>query len=309
MWIPGKPRDGAWYGVCFGKSAPAAPAAPNPVTVANAQTASNVQTAQTQGQLNRINQYTPYGSEVYSPVPGDTTGNAYQDTVTYSPQEQQAVDSQMALTNSLYGLANSTEGNVAKTMGTPFNPTTAGVPALPTNPSGIDQNAESTVYNAQMAELNPTFQQQQQQLKDEMAQQGIEPGSAAYEAQQTNLGNTQDTAQQQAAATGVTAGTALGAQQFSQELAANQTGLQEAENLYNMPLNEAVAMMSGSPIQGPSFGSTPQTAVSPTDVMGAYGLTQNALNTGYQGALTSANSSNSAEAGLAGAAMTAAAVF
>lgn len=53
----------------------------------------------------------------------------------------------------------------------------------------------------------------------------------------------------------------------------------------------------------------PQTAIAPTDVEGAYGLTQNALDTAYQGKLAAANSRNTAGAGLAGSALTAAAIW
>jgi len=46
--------------------APKAPAAPDPVATANAQAAVNKETAITNAQLNRINQYSPYGSLTYT---------------------------------------------------------------------------------------------------------------------------------------------------------------------------------------------------------------------------------------------------
>ena len=52
----------------MGKSSPSMPAPPDPVETANAQAAANKETAITQAQLNMIDQYTPYGSLVYTPV-------------------------------------------------------------------------------------------------------------------------------------------------------------------------------------------------------------------------------------------------
>lgn len=50
----------------MGKSSPSAPPAPDPIAVANAQGAANKETALTEAQLNRVNQYGPNGSVVYS---------------------------------------------------------------------------------------------------------------------------------------------------------------------------------------------------------------------------------------------------
>jgi len=61
----------------MGKSSPKAPAAPDPEVTSAAQTASNKETAQYQAALNAINQYTPWGSQVYTQVPG--SGPQYDD--------------------------------------------------------------------------------------------------------------------------------------------------------------------------------------------------------------------------------------
>lgn len=71
----------------MGKSSPSPPAAPDPVALANAQSASNVQTAQKTAELNRINQYTPYGSIEwnYDPARGPESYNV---TTKLSPNQQ-----------------------------------------------------------------------------------------------------------------------------------------------------------------------------------------------------------------------------
>lgn len=52
----------------MGKDSPSPPPAPDPVATANAQAAANKETAIAQAQLNMIDQYTPYGSLVYSQI-------------------------------------------------------------------------------------------------------------------------------------------------------------------------------------------------------------------------------------------------
>lgn len=52
----------------MGKSAPAPPPVPDPVATAAAQTESNLATARTNATLNRVDQFTPYGSSTWTPL-------------------------------------------------------------------------------------------------------------------------------------------------------------------------------------------------------------------------------------------------
>lgn len=52
----------------MGKSSPSVPTPPDPVKTAEAQAAANKETAIAQSQLNMVDQYTPYGSLVYSQI-------------------------------------------------------------------------------------------------------------------------------------------------------------------------------------------------------------------------------------------------
>lgn len=53
----------------MGKSAPSAPTPPDPQVTAAAQAASNIETARANAELNRINQYTPWGNLTYTRTP------------------------------------------------------------------------------------------------------------------------------------------------------------------------------------------------------------------------------------------------
>lgn len=61
-WAPTPKVGGGW--VCH-KDSPEPPATPDPAVVSGQQTKSNIQTAQANAALNRVNQYTPYGSITY----------------------------------------------------------------------------------------------------------------------------------------------------------------------------------------------------------------------------------------------------
>jgi len=63
FWSPTQKMFGGW--ICY-KDSPAPPPAPDPKATADAQTSSNLATAQKNAELNRVNQYTPYGNLTYS---------------------------------------------------------------------------------------------------------------------------------------------------------------------------------------------------------------------------------------------------
>ena len=86
-WSPQKKMGGGW--ICF-KDSPSAPVAPDPTVTANAQTASNLETARKNAQLNRVNQYTPWGSQTYSQVKTpDTIDQAGYDAAMKKYQDSQ----------------------------------------------------------------------------------------------------------------------------------------------------------------------------------------------------------------------------
>jgi len=323
----------------MGKSAPSTPV-PDPTATANAQSSANVDTAIAQQALNDTNQVTPFGTLTFEQtgtrtLPSTTTipvlgpdgrpifgpdGQPLMEpgpgqqiplttaTTTLNPTLQSTLSNNEQLALALSGLGNSEEGQVASALSQPFN--TAAIPPLPTNPSGIDQGAENTVFNSEMSLLKPQFDQQNQLLEDQLAHQGIEPGNVAATTEEGNLQRSQGVTEQQAAGNAVTQGMGLGAQEFSQQTAANEAAVQEQQFLRDQPLNEAMALMSGTQVNQPSFSATPQTAVAPTDVVGAQSLASGIQSANTQGQIATNNSNTTAAAGaVAAAAMAAAAMF
>lgn len=104
------------------KSGPAPPPPPDPYATAAAQSQTNQQTATANAELNRYNQYTPYGNSVYAVTGHNADGTPiYSQTTTLSAAGQQQLSLQNKLATSLLGTAGSQLGRVDTTMKTPFN--------------------------------------------------------------------------------------------------------------------------------------------------------------------------------------------
>lgn len=236
-----------------------APSAPDPSTTAAAQTSSNIATANNNAQLNRVNQYTPYGSSTY-----DVTGTSpdgtpqYSQTTTLSPQEQQLFNTSMQGQQALGDTALAGIQNVKNTYANNFNPGDYGASV---------QQAQDAAYKAQTQYLDPQFAQGQQSLNAQLANQGLSTGSTAYDNAQTNFGNQKQQAYQSAQNAAVSAGNQEQQVLFGQGL-----------TQYNQPLNTYNALMTGAQVQNPTFSSVPSATQANTDVAGI-------TNSGYQNQL------------------------
>ena len=107
----------------MGKSSPKQPTPPDPRATAAAQQQMNRQTAIAQSQLNQYDEYTPYGSSVYSPT-GQVTSAGIQrmrrDT-TLDPAQARILQQQNKVNEELNRVAAKQVGRVGKTLAKPFN--------------------------------------------------------------------------------------------------------------------------------------------------------------------------------------------
>lgn len=265
------------------QKSPSQPAAPDPVATATAQGAINTETAITQAALNRINEYTPYGSSVYTPTGGEDVGGVtpYQRTTTLNPEQQAIVDQQTAMSGQLNTLAAGQIGRVGEAIETPFS--YEGMPGAPTADAGARQQTIDALYGQYQSRLDPQFAQQQTALETQLANQGIGVGSDAYSKAMESQGRTRTDAYQTALNQAIASGGAEQSRLFGLQGSERERAIQEAAYLRNMPLNEVSALMGTGPgIQTPQFSPTPQTGISPADITGptmqAYQGEQNAYN-------------------------------
>jgi len=212
------------------------PPAPDYTGAAVATAQGNLQAAQQAQQANMVNQYTPYGSLVYSQAPTSftnadgTTNPQYQSNINLNPTGQQLLSEYNTTQLGLGSLQAGAEQNVANTMSQPFSM------------GSVNDVANQSMQN-QTALLNPVWNQQSEMNDAKLAAQGITPGSQAYNDQMNTFNNAKNNAYEQAA---------LGA------ISTEPQTYQLAAAAYNQPLNELNALTTGSQVTNPTFGSSPQ---------------------------------------------------
>jgi Chaperone of endosialidase len=295
----------------MGKSSPSAPAAPDPNVTSAAQTASNKATALYNFGLNNPNVTTPLGSNTFQSNGVDANGTPiYNENISLSPAEQQIFDQSTANVQQQGANAQTAQGNVTNLLQTPYNLQGNVSPTLSQqNMQGDLQNAENSLYHQQTQYLDPQFQQGQDQLQSQLQNQGLAPGSAAYNTAMQNFGLQKQQAYQSAQNQATSGGAAYQAQ-LSQTALANQA--QQAQlytQQYQEPLNLYSSLMSGTQPNMPQFQGTNTSQAAPTNVLGAYNSAYQGQLNAYNAQVGSANSANSGMFQLGGAALSAAAMM
>jgi hypothetical protein len=210
--------------------------------VSQQQQTSNLQTGAAQQAMNQTNQVTPFGSLTYNQSgtytdPG--TGTAvptYTATTSLSPAEQALLTQSQGIQNGQLGAAQSLIPQVQRNAATP----------LPNQQQG--QNA---AYDELMARQNQQFGTETSQLQTQLANQGINPGTTAYNNAFLPLNQSEVDAVNQA-------------QLQSSNLAGQN--LQQAIAAQNAPLQQLQALEGqGGAIQNPTLTNTPTTTVAPTN--------------------------------------------
>lgn len=267
------------------KDTPSTPPPPDYKGAAEETAQGNLDAARLATKANRVNTYTPYGNITYSQNPNDQ--DSWSANVSLDPTQQRLLDQQNLTSLNLAGLQNSAFGRVQDTLGQPY--------AATYDPS----KATNTAYEDILSRVNPTLMQQQSQLDQSLANQGITMGSEAWKNAQNQLGQQRNDAYTQAALQAINLGMQQQAQQYGQETTNR-----------NAPLNELSAIRTGSQVTNPSQVNTAQQQTTQgANYLGAAQSQGNYDQAIYNQQAGSASSGNSATAGLAGAALTAAAIF
>ena len=240
----------------------APPPAPDPVATANAQTASNVKTSTTQQQLNMVDQTNPYGSQSYTQNGTWADGTPkFSMSTTFSPQEQAKQEQQWEFDRLSNQLGIDQTKKLTGILDTPFK---------------IDNAAtEGRLMELGRKRLDPILQERNAALESKLYNQGVMPGTEAYDRAMRA-----DTQGQNDAYNQLLLG---GRSQAATELQAER----------NQPINEITALMSGGQVNQAQFGQTPQTSVANTDIAG---ITQQ----GYENSLIPWKQKNAEQAAMMG---------
>lgn len=260
----------------MGKRSPSPPPAPDPVATANAQSAANRDTAISQHYLNQTSQVTPWGNLSYARTGEGHDGTpTFTATTTLSPQQQQLFDSQQGTELLMNATGQQLLNNARGQLSQPIDLSKLG--AAPK----YDENARTAALARLLARQQPQFDQQRESIETRLANQGINVGSEAYTRGVDEFNRAQNDYRLAAdVAAGDEASRLFGLQMQGRNQQINETLLPR-----QLTINELAALTGGSQVQMPQFAGTPQTGVSPTDVVGP-------ANTAYQGQLAGWNAQN-----------------
>jgi hypothetical protein len=172
------------------------------VDAANAQGQSSQQVTGQQTQANRPDQNTPFAQSQWHQNPDGT----WSQTTGY--------------TGPLGAAATGLQNQIAQNFSQPLD-----------NGAAAGQQAFKASYNQSLSRLDPQFNQSQEQLQTQLANQGLAPGSQAYRQAMDNFGRSRNDAYQSALNNATLTGAQLQNQTFAQNMAARNMPMQELQGL------------------------------------------------------------------------------
>lgn len=265
-----------------------APSAPDPTVVGSAETKTNEDTASYNKALNQNNYTNPFGSQQSQVVGTDPKTGApiYQTNITANPKLQTAMDSLLgnigtsntadtSALNGLFGVSNNLNSRDA---------------------SGMTQ-AQNAYYDQATSYLDPQFAQQDEALKSSLANQGITPGSEAYNNAMGNQSRQKTFAYNQAQDSAITQGTQLGL-----NTANTQAGLfGQIGSTAQLPYSnlQTIAQLI------PGYSGPATTAANPANIGSAINNQYQGQLAGYNADVSSSNQTESTVGTIAAAALAA----
>lgn len=250
-------------------SSPSPPTPPDPKTTAAAQTGTNVSTAIANAALGNVNQVTPYGNinynktgsqSVYDPSTGTSYDvPTYTATTTLAPQQQATLDQTQAAATDLAGAAHEQAGYLKTAL------------ATPTDLNSLDKSTQDNLDSLAKQRLDPQWEQNQQAFDAKMANQGIAPGSQAYDSAYRDFNNSKNDAYNQL------------------YLGGQSQAFGQAYQAANLPINQTTALMSGSQVTNPNPAATNMPTIPTTDYAGIVNSNFNQQMQGYNANLSQSN--------------------
>lgn len=225
---------------------PQAPEVPDPVDTASASTSTNIGTAIANTMMGQVGQVGPGGSLSYSQTGSNSwtdpyTGQTYDipqytATTSLSPEMQQLYSGMNTALTSRLGDLN--------------------------GQGAMDPNAvEARLFDLGSRRIDPVLERDRAALEQRLANQGLQPGSAAWEAQMGQHGQRANDAYNSLALQGR-------GQAFGEMMSERQA-----------PINEIAALLGGQQMATPNFQIAQPAQAATTDVGG---LINNAYNQNYQ---------------------------
>jgi len=276
-----------------------APKAPDYRAAAEEQAQSSREVTNMQTWANRPQQNTPWGSSMWTssstidPATGQPVTQWQQD-ITLSPQQQAALDSQMAVQQNRGQLAESMltrmnreyaplmNWNQMPTTGQPVSAANlqtgldySGAPALP-DVTDTRNRVEDAIYGRATSRLDPRFQQQESDMRSRLYNQGLREGDAAWEREFGNFGRDKTDAYQTAMNEAIMGGGQEAARDFGMGLQGRQQAIGEINRQGDF-YNQAAAQQQGLAQQASAY-QTQQRQQAIAEEMQRRGFSLNEIN-------------------------------
>lgn len=279
----------------MGKPSPQAPAPVDATATARAQGAANKETAIAQAGLNSTNQYTPFGSLEYTQSGTWADGTPrFSATQTLTPQQQRIADLSQNASETYGQTGNALLNSVKGTLSNPVDLSSLG--AAPT----YDTAFRDAQKQALLTRSQSQWDQQRDALQTRLANQGLVPGTAAYDnAYQAEYAKPYNDFLLGA---DLNAGNLAGAE-YGRMQQSRQNQIAEMLLPRQQSINELGALAGGTQLATPSYVNTPQTGIANTDIIGAQGAQYAGQQNAYNQAMGQRNAAMGGLFGLGGAAL------
>ena len=238
--------------------------------------------------MNLINTQGPTGSVRYEADPSAPGG--YRQVTDLSPEQQQAYQQGMGVYNQALGVAGDQVGRVGASLGQGFS--MDGLPelqgGLTEDFSGDRQRVEEALYRRATGMLDPQFAKAREGMDATLTARGLGMNSAAAQNMGSLFNQNERAAYGEARDSAIIGGGAEQSRLLADALAnrgfgnqARTQGMQERAYQQNLPLEQLQALLGTGQVSMPQGVAYTPSAVGQTDVLGAYGLSQQAQQANY----------------------------
>ena len=252
---------------CFGGGS--APEPPRAGDVANTQTQYNRGSAEYDASMNRINTYTPYGSQEYSVTGTDprTGAPTYRQDINLSPEAQALFDQRMGQNQQIGDISSEMLGgfNYGKPMD--FSDL-SGIPGAD-DLEGFRNSQTDALYGRSTQYMDDQFGRSEDSMRSRLANQGITEGSEAFTNAMKDFNRGKEQAYSGARNDAIAGGGAEASRMFGLGMGARRQGLQEKYAARNQPMQEFNALRGMNQIQDPQFEGMARVGTQPADYAGA----------------------------------------
>lgn len=197
---------------------------------------------------NRPEQVTPFGSSVWE----DLGDNQWRQTVSLTPQLQEALEAQQGLMSGRSELAGDLFGRVEEDLGAPISWEALEANDIDTG-AEARQSAEDAIYGRASSRLDPMWNQREEQTRTRLWNQGLREGDEAWKYAMGNLERGRTDAYQTAMNEAIMGGGQEASRTFGLDMSRRQQALSEQLRRRTQSLGEIGSLVAGQEVGMPQL--------------------------------------------------------